>query len=223
MATTLKDRIKGIPILYKAALRMQDITTLFKPNSKVKIFGGGILYKTKKRINGNSNIIHLGRKSIIKSSTIVINGNNNKIVVGDNCVIGKGTSILIEGDNHCLTIGHNSTFTQYVHLCLQEHNTKITLGDDCMLSNHIIIRTSDSHPMYDDSNNRINCAKDVFIGNHVWICPNVTVMKGARIGDGAIIGSGTMVTKNIPAKCLAVGFPAKVAKENIAWTRDRLW
>lgn len=70
---------------------------------------------------------------------------------------------------------------------------------------------------------RINQAKDVIIGEEVWIAPQSIIMKGAKIGDGSIIGSRSFVTKEIPANCLAVGAPAKVVKENIKWTREKLF
>lgn len=90
-----------------------------------------------------------------------------------------------------------------------------------MFSNHIIVRTSDSHPIYDmATGNRINPAKDIYIGDHVWIAPDTKIMKGAVIGNGSIIGSNSMVSKEIPANSLAVGMPAKVVKQDIKWTRE---
>lgn len=47
--------------------------------------------------------------------------------------------------------------------------------------------------------------------------------KGCTIGDGAIIGSNAVVTKDVPRKSLAVGIPAKVVKENVSWKRDKLF
>lgn len=48
-------------------------------------------------------------------------------------------------------------------------------------------------------------------------------MKGVRIEEGSIIGTDTIVTKNIPAHALAVGHPAKIVKSEIKWTRERLF
>ena len=92
-----------------------------------------------------------------------------------------------------------------------------------MFSNNIIVRTSDSHPIYDNKRNRINPAKSVIIGEHVWIAPNSKIMKGVTIGNGSIIGSDTMVTKSLPDNVLAVGHPAKIVKEDILWTRENLF
>ena len=93
-----------------------------------------------------------------------------------------------------------------------------------MFSNNIVVRTSDSHPIYRiDDNQRINPAKSVTIGNHVWVAPNTKIMKGVNIENGSIIGSDTIVTKVIPENSLAVGHPARVVKSNIKWTRENLF
>lgn len=127
----------------------------------------------------------------------------------------------MEGNNIEIIVGNNSTFTQYVHFNAQEEGAKITVGDNAMFSNHIIVRTSDAHPIFDIKTNvRLNPAKDVFIGNNVWIAPDSKIMKGAIIEDGCIIGSNTMVTKLIPSHSLAVGLPAKVVKTGVRWSRE---
>lgn len=114
--------------------------------------------------------------------------------------------------------------TMRVHLNCQENSRRIIIGEDCMLSNNIIIRTSDSHPIYDRNTKcRINPPKDVKIDNHVWIAPNSKIMKGAVIGEGAIIGSDTTVTKKVEPFSLVVGRPQKVVKTDVCWTREALF
>lgn len=51
------------------------------------------------------------------------------------------------------------------------------------------------------------------IGNGVWIMPNVIIAPGVTIGDEAVIATGSVVTKDVPARCLAAGVPAKVVKD----------
>lgn len=135
--------------------------------------------------------------------------------------IGPNCSFWLEGNNNKISIGAGTTFTTRCHLNAQEHDTCIAIGDDCMFSNSIIVRTSDSHPIY-IGGNRVNFAKSVTIGNHVWIAPSSTIMKGVSIGNNTIIGSHSLVTKDIPSNTLAVGMPAKVVKENVHWTRENI-
>ena len=94
-----------------------------------------------------------------------------------------------------------------------------------MFSNHIIVRTSDSHPIYDRiTKERINKAESVKIGNHVWIAPNTKIMKGSIIPDGCIIGSDTTVSKPFDEKnALIVGRPARIIRRDVEWTREQLF
>ena len=56
---------------------------------------------------------------------------------------------------------------------------------------------------------------DTYIGKRCFIGANAIVMCGITIGDNVIIGSGSVVTKDIPSNCIAAGNPAKILKENI--------
>jgi acetyltransferase-like isoleucine patch superfamily enzyme len=53
------------------------------------------------------------------------------------------------------------------------------------------------------------------IGDRVWVGANVTILKGVNIGNDAVIGAGSVVTKDIPEKAIAVGNPAKVIKYRV--------
>lgn len=54
---------------------------------------------------------------------------------------------------------------------------------------------------------------DTVIGNDVWIGQNVTVMPGVHIGDGSVIAANTVVTKDVPAYCIAGGNPCKIIRK----------
>lgn len=194
---------------------------IFCRTTKINNYGSG---KYKKYMFGKNNKIEIGRNTRLQNTFFRIVGNCNTLIFEENCIVGPGCSFWMEGDNITIKIGRGTTFTNDVHVNAQENHSTIVLGEDCMLSNHIIIRTSDSHPIYDSATGvRLNPAKPVFIGNHVWIAPNSTIMKGAVISDGVIICSNTMVSKEIDANSLAVGTPAKIVKRNVCWTRERLF
>jgi acetyltransferase-like isoleucine patch superfamily enzyme len=53
---------------------------------------------------------------------------------------------------------------------------------------------------------------DIVVGDDAWLGYGVIVLDGARIGNGAVIGAGSVVTGDIPARAIAVGAPAKVTK-----------
>ncbi len=53
----------------------------------------------------------------------------------------------------------------------------------------------------------------VEIGDHAWLNFGVSVLRGVKIGEGAVIGAGSLVTKDVPSYTLAVGNPARVIRE----------
>ena len=55
--------------------------------------------------------------------------------------------------------------------------------------------------------------KRIVLGNGCWIGANVVILPGVTIGDGAVIGAGSVVTKDIPPNVVAVGSPCRVLRE----------
>lgn len=187
-------------------------------NLKIQCEG---IAKIKKSVKGKNNHLIIEEGCILDNVSIHIVGNDNIIKFSKNVHIGPGCSFWTEGNNCKIIIGENTTFTQKVHFNAQEDNSEIVCGKDCMFSNTIIVRTSDSHAILNtETHKRINPAKNVIIGDHVWIAPSTTIMKGANIGSNTIVGSHTLVTKSVPSNVLVVGMPAKVVKEGVTWSRE---
>ena len=85
------------------------------------------------------------------------------------------------------------------------------------------IRTDDSHGIYDlDTGKRLNRSKDIFIGDHVWLAYGATVLGGAHIGNGCVLGAFSLAKKQFPENCVLADMPAKVVRENIFWKRPLL-
>jgi acetyltransferase-like isoleucine patch superfamily enzyme len=91
---------------------------------------------------------------------------------------------------------------------------QIIIGNGCAIADNVVIMDTDFHKVLLPNYKAI---KPIKIGNHVWISNGCKLFKGVSIGDGAIIGGGSVVIKNIPAKSMAAGNPAKVLRENIEW------
>ncbi len=108
------------------------------------------------------------------------------------------------------------------HIASTEGET-ITIGNDCMFSNDIEIRNGDSHSIIKaNTDERLNWAESVTIGNHVWLTAHVRVLKGSCIANNSIIANSSIVTNqlNVP-NAIYGGMPAKMLKTNIDWDRDR--
>ena len=92
-----------------------------------------------------------------------------------------------------------------------------------MLAEEIIIRTGDSHPIFDLKTNAvINEGKDVIIKDHVWIGTRSQILKGVTINENAIVGAGSIVTQSVLENTIVAGNPAKIVKEDINWKAERI-
>lgn len=99
-------------------------------------------------------------------------------------------------------------------------NVQITAGDvviigkGATIGRDVVIRSYDGHTICMEG---YKVSQPIIIGNHVWIGQGATILKGVTIGEGAIIAAGALVTKDVPAHCIAGGVPAKVIRENVRW------
>ena len=90
---------------------------------------------------------------------------------------------------------------------------RITIGDNVMLGPNVTIATA-LHPLEAEARSKKENQRNlpVVIGNNVWLAAGVTVLPGVTIGDNAVVGAGSVVTRDIPANTLAVGVPAKAVR-----------
>ena len=96
--------------------------------------------------------------------------------------------------------------------CVMLDGGEITIGDNVLLGPRVGIYTS-NHAI--DPAERVagGCyARPVTIGNRVWVGGGVQIMQGVTIGDDAIIGAGSVVTRDVPAGVIAAGVPCKVLR-----------
>ncbi len=99
------------------------------------------------------------------------------------------------------------------------HNLIILDGAKVKFGSHVFIGPNcgfytAGHPLKADERNKgLEFAKPITVGNNVWFGGNVTVLPGVTIGDNAVIGAGSVVSKDIPANVVAIGNPVKIIKE----------
>ena len=88
----------------------------------------------------------------------------------------------------------------------------VTVGDDCFIGPNVSIYTACHSTDPVERNSRREWAKPVTIGDNVWIGGSVTILPGVTIGSNVTIGAGSVVVKDIPDGCVAVGNPCRVVK-----------
>lgn len=142
--------------------------------------------------------------------SVLVLRKNGLLHVGGDFKIFSGTKIFIN-QNAELLLGSGYINSHFTLHCFE----RITIGEDVAIADNVTIRDSDNHVVTSGSGYQMT--KPITIGNHVWIGMNATILKGVIIGDGAIIAAGAVVTRDVPAGCLAAGVPARVIKEKVTW------
>lgn len=166
-------------------------------------------YKLIARIAGiqyGSNISFNGRICLdrFKYSTIKI---------GDNCTFNSHNLFNPRGIKQCILhtatdfakieIGNNCGFSGVSIVCWKS----VKIGNNVMVGADTCIGDTDDHPeRLGTSPEPVEIKDNVFIGMHCLI------LKGVTIGENSIIGAGSVVTKDIPANCVAAGVPCKVIR-----------
>ena len=144
------------------------------------------------------------------------------LILGSHCTM-DGVHFAI-GETGRVSIGDYCYFTNAVLLCELE----LRIGNYVVIGWNATIADTDFHPLAPaeriadavacsplaDGRPRPEIAKrPVIIEDDVWIGPNATILKGVRIGSGAWIEAGSLVTRDVPPRSRVVGNPAQIVPE----------
>lgn len=175
------------------------------------------LVNSKIFVSGKDNTVRIDHVNM-KNTDIRIKGQGNNFIIDSNVILHNGT-IALRGNNCTIRIKKESSFNGVRMVNVGKDNL-IEIGENCLFADHIEVWASDTHAIYDAEGQFINPEKSIIIRDHVWVGSYTKILKGVTIGEGAVLGMNTFVVKDIPAKALAVGNPAKVIRENVTWSHD---
>lgn len=163
---------------------------------------------------------------------LIING-KKYIKWGKNLTMGRGCRLdvykRVNQSPPVLKFGKDVQINDYVHICALD---RVEIGDYTLIASHVYI-SDNTHGLYKGSDkdtspeikpiDRFYPTSPVIIGEKVWIGEGVLIMQGVSIGKGCVIGAHSIVNKDMPDYCIAVGAPAKVIKrynfESGKWER----
>ena len=146
------------------------------------------------------------------------------IEVGNHVTCGRG--LLLEAwdyYNHKylgkpeIVIHDHVTFTEYTHISAVN---KVEIGEGCLFGRYVYVSDNDHGDCNDVHNKEVRPVERdlhskgaVVIGKNVWIGDKVSILSGVTIGDNAVIGANSVVTKSVPEGCVVAGVPARVIKK----------
>lgn len=156
----------------------------------------------------------------ISSRCINNTGKRENITIGDHCEI----LAMIQAEcNGVISIGNYTTMRGNTKLLAAY---KIYIGDYVIISNSVTIYDNNNHPT--DPKKRVEMSMNgyhsdfwnvkhskfapIIIEDNVWVGERASILKGVRIGKGAIVAMGAVVTKDVPEYSIVAGNPAKVVK-----------
>jgi acetyltransferase-like isoleucine patch superfamily enzyme len=141
-------------------------------------------------------------------------GNPHKVAVGSNVLIGPSSWFMVprlDNPGAVIHIGDRVRMNQ-TSISAVEHVSigyAVALARGVYISDHMHGFGDPSLPVRDQPLDRV---APVVIGDGAWLGQNVVVLPGVTIGDNAVIGANSVVTKDVPARTVAVGSPARILR-----------
>lgn len=121
--------------------------------------------------------------------------------IGQDTAILRGIKVI---DPWNITIGSNCVINSQVRL---DGRGQLTIGNNVDIATEVNIWTAE-HNINDGHHSYVNMP--VIIENNVWIASRASILPGVKIGNGAVVACGAIVTKDVPPMAVVGGVPAKV-------------
>lgn len=129
--------------------------------------------------------------------------NVHRIWIGEHCAIFEGAWLQAETGGCTLEIGDHCYLGSRVHV---HSASSIRIGSNCMLTDDVVISDGRHEP---DDLARVVSRGPISIGDRVFLGVKAVVLGGVTIGDGATVGAGSVVTRDVPPGAVVAGVPAR--------------
>jgi acetyltransferase-like isoleucine patch superfamily enzyme len=153
--------------------------------------------------------LHTDGIAFIGPKVVLQIGRKGRIELGRWSWLGHGTKIRChEG---VVSIGAKTVLGQECTISAYQH---VSIGRECVIADRVMLIDFDHGVVEAERPIRLQgiYKRDVRVGNNVWIGYGACILRGVTIGDNAIIGTSSVVTKDVPANAVVVGVPAKVIR-----------
>ena len=130
-----------------------------------------------------------------------------RLILGAGCVVDDFSTFAVYG-NGMIELGPGSFVGHHCTLAARE---TIRLGPGAFLAELVSVRDHDHAVGHPPSSGRVSVAP-VTVGADAWIGAKTTVLRGARIGDGAVVGANSVVRGELPSRTVSAGAPARVIR-----------
>lgn len=179
--------------------------------------------------------IEVGENVVIEAEASLRAVKGGRIIIGDGGFIEKGARLIAEGE---LILGKkvyvlkDAQITSVGRVTLGNDvwvargsaigGKEVVLEDDVILGPHVSVMDGDHYvePETGRITMHAGARRPICIKENSWVGARAIVLKGVTIGEGSIVGAGSVVTKDIPAHCVAVGVPAE-PKKNISYQKQK--
>ncbi len=150
---------------------------------------------------------HVGPRARLEGRALV--RNLGRITIGERLLMYGGTvrCELVTNPRGAIEIG-DRVFINY-GVSISAHRL-VKIGNRCQIGNYSLLMDNDYHQI--GAQHKTGVSQPIILEDDVWLGARVIVLKGVTIGQGAVIGAGSVVTRDIPPRSVAVGSPARVVK-----------
>lgn len=190
-------------------LRKRVFRSLFGSIGRNVVFGRSLTLRHPQKVSLGHNVV------IDDYAVLDAKGQKNKgIALGNNVIIGRNT--VLSCKNGDIKVGENTNIAMN---CFIQSAKEVRIGSNVLLAAYCYVIGGGDHesgrtdiPIIAQG----QVVKGITIEDNCWLGAGVKIQDGVRIGRDSIIGSGAVVTKDVPAFSVATGVPARVVKERLA-------